>query len=141
MKENEVPQDEDLLKVTREIQYALDENGNYVQIKSTGWDIKNDILKQAWEIVDDESEAARLLVLNGEKSPIYFYMKKNLLDISTLASYMGMFKFRVKRHLKPTVFAKLSEQILERYASVFEISISELKKVPDTKISLSNEKI
>jgi hypothetical protein len=140
MKENEVPQDEDLLKVTREIQYAVDENGNYVQIKSTGWKIKNEILKQVWQSVDDESEEAGQAVLKGDKSPIFYYMKKNLLDISTLAKYVGILKFRVKRHLKPDVFADLNEQILEKYASFFEISIEELKKVPEANIKLSEEK-
>jgi hypothetical protein len=49
------------------------------------------------------------------------------MDISILSSYTGFWKWTVKRHLKPSVFKKLSDQKLQKYAEIFEISIDELK--------------
>jgi hypothetical protein len=40
-----------------------------------------------------------------------------------------MWQWRVKRHLKPTVFKSLSDSILKKYADAFNISIEELKNV------------
>jgi hypothetical protein len=38
-----------------------------------------------------------------------------------------MWKWRVKRHFKPTVFAKLNDKILKKYADAFAISVDQLK--------------
>ncbi len=51
------------------------------------------------------------------------------MDLTILSSYVGMWKWRVKRHFKPTVFAKLSDSTLKKYADAFEISIAELKNI------------
>jgi hypothetical protein len=38
-----------------------------------------------------------------------------------------MWQWRVKRHFKPKVFAKLNDKILQKYAETFEISVDELR--------------
>jgi hypothetical protein len=127
MKKQEVPQDnENMLKGTEEIQYATDENGNYTQIFSKGWDIKNDILREAWNEVDENAKIALQKVISGEKSPIYFYMIKNIMDYKLLSQYAETFVFRVKNHCKPKFFKKLSNGKLQIYAEIFEISIEDL---------------
>ncbi len=73
MKKEEVPQcNENLSNGIKEIQYAVDEKGNYIQVKSSGWKPKNDALKQAVNLVDEQIEDARLQVIEGEKSPLFF---------------------------------------------------------------------
>jgi hypothetical protein len=49
------------------------------------------------------------------------------MDEALLAKYVGKWKFTVKRHMKPTVFSKLSDKVLEQYATVFNITLKELK--------------
>ena len=49
--------------------------------------------------------------------------------MNILASYVGMWKWRVKRHFKPKIFNKLPNRVLQKYADVFEISIEKLKHV------------
>lgn len=128
MKKENVPQDESALKdITRELVYAKDDKGNFVKVLSTGWKTKKAALDITWESIEEELEAAKEMVLNREKSPIFYWMIKNLMDKKLLAAYVGFRKWRVKRHLKPQVFDKLSDAKLERYASVFEISLNELK--------------
>jgi hypothetical protein len=44
-----------------------------------------------------------------------------------VAAYTGFWKWQVKRHLKPAVFARLSEKKMKRYAEVFNVSVEDLK--------------
>ena len=48
------------------------------------------------------------------------------MDLPILASYVGLWKWRVKRHFKPKVFNKLSRGTLQKYAEIFDVSINEL---------------
>jgi len=124
MKKNEVPQDKSNFK---DLCYAVDEKGNYVTETSSGWNPKSIALKNAMDDIDERTENARTNVLNGLSSPIEYYMELNKMDLNILSSYVGIWKWRVKRHLKPTVFNKLSEKTLSKYAEVFEVSLNELK--------------
>ncbi len=131
MKKEEVPQyDENLLNGIKEIQYAVDENGKYVQVKSPGWEPKNIALKQAVNLLDEIIEDARQEVLEGKKSPVYFYMHLKQMDLQILKEESGFSKFRIKRHFKPSVFKNLPDNILKKYAEVFNISIEDLKSIP-----------
>jgi len=56
-------------------------------------------------------------------------MELHKMDIPVLAGYVGLWQWRVKRHFKPAVFKKLKEKTLQKYADVFEISLSELKQI------------
>lgn len=128
MKKENVPQDESALKdITRELVYAKDEKGNFVKVLSTGWNTKKAALDITWENIKEELEEAKELVRNKKKSPIFYWMIKNLMDKKLLAAYVGYRRWRVSRHLKPKVFDKLSDSVLEKYASTFEISLNELK--------------
>lgn len=121
MKANEVPQDDaNLLEgKTRDVQYALDQNGKYVTVKSVGWEPKNTALLSAWEIENEKIAEALRLVQEGKKSPIYYYMKKCLMDVKLLSSYTGFSRFRIKRHFKPDVFKNLTNEKLDKYIYAF----------------------
>ncbi|NSL88416.1 hypothetical protein [Chitinophaga solisilvae] len=131
MKKEEVPQDGDNLHegTFKQIMYAVDNSGNYVQVQSAGWEPENIALTQAWEEVNDRVEQARKRVLAGEISPVAFYMEKNIMDLALLASYVGKFQWQVKRHMKPAVFRRLSDKMLQRYADAFKISKQDLLQV------------
>ena len=49
------------------------------------------------------------------------------MDWEILSNYVEIWKIFVKRHAKPTVFSKLKESTLKKYAEAFEISVDELK--------------
>lgn len=128
MKKSEVPQDKSALEnFTREVYYVKDENGNYDTALSSGWDAKKEALDQAWEEIDRRVKDAANKVKKGEMSPVYYFMEMRLMDLGVLAGYTGFFKWTVKRHFKPAVFAKLSSAKLKKYATAFEITIDELK--------------
>jgi hypothetical protein len=128
MKKEEIPQDNGALnKLTKELSYVVDEKGNYTTGLSTGWDVKITALDVAWNDIEKRIHDAHQKVLNGEASPILYFMEIKLMDLSIVSSYSGFWKWQIKRHLKPTVFKSLSESKLKKYAELFEITVHELK--------------
>jgi hypothetical protein len=129
MLEKDVPQDVGMAAGLKEVCYAVDEQGRYVLVPSAGWEPKNITNSQAWEVIQAELEAVRRQVVAGDSSPIAYFMTKNLMDVGLLAQYVGLWRWRVKRHLKTSVFKKLSPATLARYAAVFAIPVEELLDV------------
>lgn len=129
MKTDQIPQDDSSLskKDLKELCYAVDENGNYTTALSSGWEPKSVALNGSIQLIQQRVQNARQMVANGQASPIVYFMEKNKMDLSILSSYVSMWKWRVKRHCKPSVFTKLNDKILKKYADVFDISTEELK--------------
>lgn len=128
MKKENIPQDPSALdKFTKEVCYAVDSSGKYVTELSRGWEIKATALDVAWQDIEQRIAAARQKVLNKEASPLLFFMELRLMDTGIVSAYTGFWKWQVKRHLKPAVFEKLPEKKLQRYATAFNVSITELK--------------
>lgn len=129
MEKDNVPQDKSNLTKNnvKELLYATDENGNYTTTLSTGWEPKTIALSNSIDEINERIADAKQQVLDGEVSPIVYFMEVNKMDLTILSSYVGFWKWRVKRHFKPSVFATLSDKILQKYADTFEVSIEELK--------------
>lgn len=131
MKKGEVPQDKSNLESSKfkELCYAVDEDGYYTTAKSTGWTPKTIALNNAIDVINERTENAKQRVLNNTTSPIEYYMELHKMDLPILASYVGLWQWRVKRHFKPKIFNKLSHRMLQKYADVFDISIDQLKNI------------
>ena len=132
MKIKDVPQDDaGFLKEgkVRDVCYAVDENGNYTQVLSVGWDPKNEAIRMAWEQIHEKAEKVRQQVLDGKLSPIAFHKERTMMSTGLLAEYTNFSFFTVKKHCKPKAFAKLGTQELQRYAEAFNISVEELQTV------------
>jgi hypothetical protein len=93
------------------------------------------LIKQGWDIIEDKIEDSRKKAKAGMVSPIAFHMERCLMDLVTLAGYSGISKWKIKRHLKPSVYKKLDEKTKNRYAEVFGITIDEMEQfnIPETK--------
>lgn len=130
MKKEDVPQDlSSLGKITNEVCYAVDGSGKYVKELSRGWEVKIKALDVAWDDIEIRMAAAKEKVIKKEASPLLFFMERALMDVAILAGYTGFWKFEIKRHLRPEVFERLSEAKLKRYATVFNVSIQNLKSM------------
>ena len=128
MKKENVPQDMGALgKITKEVCYATDSSGKYVTELSSGWDVKSGALDVAWKDVEERITKAKQKVLNGEASPLLFFMEYRLMDVEILAGYSGFWQWQVKRHLKPDAFKKLSDKKLQKYADAFNVKVEDLK--------------
>ncbi len=126
---NEVPQDPKNFKEGEKLKklvYATDKDGKYTGVNSAGWEAENFAMKQAWDAADEELNETVEAIKRGELSPLAFYMKKSLMDLSLLAKYAGKWQWQVKRHMKPAAFNKLSPEMLQTYANIFNITVLEL---------------
>ena len=127
MEKNKVPQDEGITDgITREVQYAVDENGKYTKVLSKGWEPKNIVNELAWEDIQESVDLANEKIKSGKASALMHFMTKNQMNATLLADYVELPKWKVKRHLKPKGFKKLNQHQLENYAKVFSISVDEL---------------
>ncbi|KUJ62613.1 hypothetical protein AR687_07195 [Flavobacteriaceae bacterium CRH] len=131
MEKEKVPQDTGNLTKNnlKELLYATDENGDYTTTLSSGWEPKTIALSNSIDDINERIADAKQQVVNGEASPICYYMEVNKMDLTILGSYVGLWKWRVKRHFKPDVFAQLNDKTLQKYADAFEISVQELKNI------------
>jgi len=132
MKVNEVPQDDvpDYSGGITKGNYALDDNGKYVMVPSKGWEVDELTNRMAYNEYKAKVEETRKAVLAGEKSTLAYYMELRQMIPELLGKTAGIAIFRVKRHLRPEIFAKLKESILDSYAKALDITREELKTVP-----------
>jgi uncharacterized circularly permuted ATP-grasp superfamily protein len=59
-------------------------------------------------------------------------MEMRQMDPGILAKAAGIAAFRVKRHLRPEIFAKLKPSVLNRYTKALRVTLEELKTVPNS---------
>jgi len=130
MKKKEVPQDSGILDRWHEICYAVDDNGKYILSPSSGWEPANIANQQAWELIKEQVQDALRKIEAGELSPLAYHMARHQMDEKLLAKYVGFPRWRVRRHLRPSIFKRLKKSVLERYAKIFSISLEELETVP-----------
>ncbi len=137
MKTKEVPQDDaNMMRGKwKDPIYTLDEDGNYTTSYSLGWEVKNTVMQQAWDNINEKVEATRQKVISGKLSPVAYYMEKNIMDVALLAKYMGLWRWTVKKHLKPKHFNKLPQETIEQYADIFNITADQLKNIDALKTS------
>ena len=60
MKIDQVPQDQGMIDGDRhEVCYAVNKQGRYVLVQSAGWEPKNVVNDQAWELIKEKVESGR----------------------------------------------------------------------------------
>ena len=133
MKIEEVPQDLKYYKGTiiRDVNYAVDQQGQYQVIMSDGWSPKTDALDAALDDIKEQCHEILERIKKGEASPLEYHAKKNLMTIELLSDYTNFSKRTIRKHFKPENFAKLDDETLNVYADVMRITVEELKSIPD----------
>jgi hypothetical protein len=132
MRKENVPQDEGVQGHYKRVSYAVDDDGRTVPVESKGFEPVNVANRMAWERLKVELGRIRGEIKAAEASPLAYYAALKQMDVGLLAQYTGFCRWRVRRHMKAQPFVKLKEDVLERYADVFEIGIEELRAVPET---------
>ncbi len=131
MKVEDVPQDRGMMgDEVYEVCYAVDKKGRYQLTPSIGWEPKNITNDQAWEIIHGQVHDVLKKIDQGRLSPLAFHMVNNQMNVGLLAKYMGMSRWRVRRHLKPAVFNKLKPAIRKQYADILGLSVDQVGRVP-----------
>lgn len=132
MKTDEVPQETaKTYGGVKKLLYAVDEKGEYTEVRSAGWEVETYVTLAAVDEINRLRNEALERARTGKTSPLEFHMYDRRMEPATLAAASGVWAWRVKRHFKPEVFAKLDEKILARYAETMGISVEELRRLPD----------
>jgi len=130
MREDEVPQEgNSTLGGHRKAVYARGDDGRIHLVASAGWEVEEIVTRQAVEDLDRLAEDARQRVLTGQTSALEYHMHRLRMDVPLLSQLTGLWQWRIRRHLRPDIFAGLKPSLLSRYAEVMGIGIEELKKV------------
>jgi hypothetical protein len=130
MKANEVPQDITYYEGEKRACYALNDEGKYVIVTSSGWSAEEVVNGLAVAELAASLEETRKGVLKGLKSPLLYHMERRQMTPEILAKTAGIACFRVKRHFRPDVFVKLKSSVLDRYAKALAVTGQELISVP-----------
>jgi len=134
MKSHDVPQDQTpFFAGQKKAVYALDENGDYLLVATSGWAVEETVTRQALDELARQRQEALLAHRAGRLSPLPYHMYDKKMDVATLARECGFWQWRVRRHFKPGVFKKLSSKILATYAEVFGLTMAELRNIDDAR--------
>jgi hypothetical protein len=130
MEARDVPQENNAtLGGHRKAVYARDANHHLALVPSRGWEPEEIVTRQAVEAFEHFAAAARERVKSGLCSPLEYHMYRARMDIALLAQTSGMWRWRVRRHLRPDIFARLPLAIKARYAAVLGIKVEALDGV------------
>ncbi len=128
---HEVPQEGNAtLAGVRKAVYARADNGQMVAVASQGWEVEEIVTMQAVDALKEQASAALVSAKAGIGSPLEYWMYEKRMDLGLLAQSTGLWQWRVRRHLQPLGFAKLSQKLLSVYADALGISIDQLKSLP-----------
>lgn len=129
MRERDVPQEGNRsLAGHRKAIYAVADNGKLRLVPSRGWEVEEIVTRQAVEDLERRAEDALARVLAGESSPLEYHMYRARMDLELLSQTTGLWRWRVRRHFKPAVFARLPLALRRRYAEALGVSVEALGK-------------
>ena len=114
----------------RKAVYARDGQGRIVIAPSRGWEAEEIVTSHAVDTLVAQAEAARQRVRAGVASPLEYWMYACRMDVALLSQTSGFWQWRVRRHLQPAHFARLSDSHLQRYADALGKAVDQLRHVP-----------
>ncbi|HEY6720047.1 MAG TPA: hypothetical protein VI363_00265 [Burkholderiales bacterium] len=130
MRERDVPQEGNRsLAGHRKAVYAIADDGKLRLVPSRGWEVEEIVTRQAVEDLERRAMEARARALAGESSPLEYHMYRARMDVELLSQTTGLWRWRVRRHLKPAMFARLPLALRLRYAEALGIPIETLDRV------------
>lgn|SRR5512138_2960121 len=128
---NEVPQEGNrTLGNHRKVMYARDADGRMVIVPSRGSEVDEAVTLQAVERMNNLAEQARARVLAGQTSPLEYWMWAKRMDVPLLSQVSGIWQWRIRRHFRPEIFARLSPRLLQRYGDALGLTIDALRTLP-----------
>ena len=130
MRERDVPQEGNAtLAGHRKAVYAVGEDGKLRIVASRGWQVEEIVTRQALAELEERARDARRRALAGLASPLEYHMYRARMDLPMLAEAAGLWRWRVRRHLKAQVFARLPLALKRRYAEALGIAPQALERL------------
>jgi hypothetical protein len=130
MRERDVPQEGNAtLDGKRKAVYAVGDDGRLHIVESRGWEVEETVTRQALEDLERRAQEARKRFLAGRSSPLEYHMYHSRMDVALLAQATGLWRWRVRRHFRPEVFARLPQRLRQRYADALGIALEALSRL------------
>ncbi len=130
MHANEVPErSAPLFEGQHKAVYVTDDQGRYLIAKSGGTEAEVSVTEEAVSWFARLAAGARERALRGETSPLEVHMCRQRMDVPTLAQATGFWRWQVRRHLRPRVFAHLNARTLARYGEALGLSVAQLQSL------------
>jgi hypothetical protein len=128
VKDEDVPQDAiPTYGGRRKLLYAVDRGGAYVAVRSSGWEAEAIATGSALDELERRTRDAWRRASAGTTSPLEYYMHCRRMDLALLARSTGFSRWRIRRHFKPAVHARLGDRVLARYAEALGIDVATLR--------------
>lgn len=132
MDKGSVPQDDSPTYAGHhKLLYAVDEQGRYTGVPSSGWDVEAYATLLAVTELDRLRDGAWQRARDGRTAALEYHMYRKRMEPATLAATTGLWRWRIRRHFHPQRFKKLSDAVLQRYAAVMGMTVSELRRLPE----------
>lgn len=106
--------------------YARGADGKLALTPSRGWEVEEIVTLQAVKACDELAETARQRAKAGQASTLEYHMHRARMDVALLSQASGIWRWRVRWHLRPRVFARLSPALRQRYAAALGIDVARL---------------
>jgi len=114
----------------RKAMYARDAEGRIVIAPSRGWEAEEIVTSHAVDTLQAQAAEALAQVRAGTASPLAYWMYVCRMDVALLSQTSGFWQWRVRRHLQPAHFARLSAKQLARYADALGKTVDQIRQVP-----------
>jgi hypothetical protein len=130
MRERDVPQEGNAsLAGHRKAVYAVGDDGKLKIVPSRGWEVEETVTRQAVEELERLARDAYERARAGQASPLEVHMYRARMDVPLLSQTTGLWRWRVKRHLRPGAFERLPAALKQRYADAMGIPVDALGKL------------
>ncbi len=130
MRERDVPQEGNAtLAGKRKAVYAVGDDGRLRIVQSRGWEVEEVVTRQALDDLERRAQEASSRVLAGRSSPLEYHMYRARMDVALLSQATGLWRWRVRRHFRPEIFARLPRVLRQRYADALGITLEALTRL------------
>ena len=130
MRERDVPQEGNAtLAGYRKAVYAVADDGKVRLVASRGWEVEEIVTTQAVQDLERLAREARERALKGLASPLEVHMYRARMDLALLSQTTGLWRWRIRRHFRPEVFAGLSPALRQRYADALGLTLEALGRI------------
>ncbi len=120
------PAEQDIADNIPTICYLADDKGTHQRTSACYWQPVNVVNQQAWDEIQRQIVTSKQKVQAGRVSCLHYYMTANQMNTALLARYTKQSSLRVRLHLHPFFFNRLSRLQLQVYAELFHVTVDDL---------------
>jgi hypothetical protein len=120
------------------ILYVEKEDGQFGPMQTGSYITKN-YIDDYFTKRNNLIQSLREQINRGDISPVKFFMVLEDLTPKELSARTKIPMRKIRKHLLPLSFEKLSNELLERYATVFNVTIEQLQKAVSADEPLNHE--